>query len=223
MAEFEKKPLNKVMRGPKRATYDKTKIYEILDSHFLCHVPYTFEGTAIVIPTAYGPKGDVVYIHGSMKNRMMLSLLNQPQVSFTVTHLDGLVLARSVFHHSMNYRSATVFGKPFLVANDADKMEALELIVDNMIPGRWKEAREPNQKELDATLVVGIEITDASAKIRDEGANDELADMDLDVWAGVLEIETNPGKVVKNADAKPELETPESVKGFSFVSHGVQG
>ena len=97
------------------------------------------------------------------------------------------------------------------------------MIVDNMILGRWKEAREPNQKELDATLVVGIEITDASAKIRDQGANDELADIVLDVWAGVLEIETNPGKVVKNVDAKPELETPESVKGFRFVNHGVQG
>lgn len=223
MNSFDKKPLNKVVRGSKRATYDKDKIYEILDSHFLCHIPYTYDGTAIVIPTAYARKGDTVYIHGSMKNRMMLSLLKQEQVSLTVTHLDGLVLARSVFHHSMNYRSATVFGKPFLVENDADKMDALELIVDNMIAGRWKEAREPNQKELNATLVVGIEITDASAKIRDEGANDELADMDLDVWAGVLEIETNPGKVVKNADAKPELETPDSVKGFRFVNHGVQG
>jgi len=222
MESFEKTPLNKVVRGPKRAHYDKALVNEILDSHFVCHVPYVYEGTSIVIPTGYGRKGDTIFLHGSIKNRMMSSLLDQEKVSITVTHIDGLVLARSVFHHSVNYRSVAVFGKPRLIEDDAGKMEALELITDNFIAGRWAEARIPNQKELDGTLVIAIDITDASVKIRDEGANDEKADMDLDVWAGVLELETHPGKVVKNADCKEGLETPESVKNFKFVNHGVQ-
>ena len=222
MDSFEKTPLNKVLRGPKRAHYDKAIVNEILDSHFVCHVPYVYEGTSIVIPTGYRRKEDTVYLHGSIKNRMMLSLLNQEKVSITVTHIDGLVLARSVFHHSVNYRSVAVFGTPRLIEDDEGKMEALELITDNFIAGRWSEARLPNRKELDGTLVIAIDITDASVKIRDEGANDEKADMDLDVWAGVLELETNPGRAVKNTDCKAGLETPESVKNFKFQNHSVQ-
>ena len=153
----------------------------------------------------------------------MLSLLEQEKVSLTVTHVDGIVLARSVFHHSVNYRSVTIFGTPRRIDEDALKMEALELITENFIKGRWDEARIPNQKELNGTLVIAIDITDASAKIRDEGANDEAADMDLDIWAGVLELETHPGRIVKNADCKPGLETPGSVKQFRFENHGVQG
>lgn len=223
MTQFEKTPLNKVVRGPKRASYDKEVVFDILDSHFLCHVPYDYDGVPITIPTAYGRKGDRVFIHGSNKNRMMLSLLDKEKVSLTVTHMDGLVLARSVFHHSMNYRSVTVFGTPVLITDDEEKMEALELVTEQIIPGRWDEARIPNEKELNGTLVIGIDITDASAKIRDEGANDEVADMALDVWAGVLELETRPTEVVKNADCKEGLETPESVKNFKFSNHSVQG
>ena len=222
MSQFDKTLLNKVVRGSKRASYDKEAVYNILDSHFLCHVPYVYDSVAITIPTAYGRKGDRVYIHGSNKNRMMLSLLDKEKVSLTVTHMDGLVLARSVFHHSINYRSATIFGTPVLITDDKEKMEALELVTEQIIPGRWDEARIPNEKELNSTLVIGIDITDASAKIREEGANDEVADMNLNVWAGVLELETQPTQVVKNVDCKEGLETPESVKNFKFSNHSVQ-
>lgn len=222
MTEFAKTPLNKIVRGPKRAHYDKKLVYEILDSHFICYVPYIHGYTSIVIPTGYGRKGDQILIHGSNKNRMLLSLLDQELASLTVSHMDGLVLARSVFHHSINYRSVTVFGKAHLIADRDEKMEALKIITEGIIPGRWDEARIPNEKELNGTLVVAIDITEASAKVRDEGANDEVADHDLDVWAGVLELETNPGRIVKNDDCKPRLDTPNSVKNFKFKNHGVQ-
>ena len=222
MSEFEKTPLNKVVRGPKRAHYDKKLVYDILDSHFICYVPYIHGNTSIVIPTGYGRKRDQILIHGSNKNRMLLSLLDQELASLTVSHMDCLVLARSVFHHSINYRSVTVFGKAHLVDGRDEKMEALKIITENIIPGRWDEARIPNEKELNGTLVVAIDIDQASAKVRDVGASDEVADHGLDVWAGVLELETNPGRVVKNADCKPGLETPDSVKNFKFQNHSVQ-
>ncbi len=222
MPEFEKTSLNKIVRGSKRAHYDKELVYQILDSHFLCHVPYAHQNTSIVIPTCYGRKGDQILIHGSLKNRMMLSLLDQDIVSLTVCHMDGLVLARSVFHHSVNYRSATIFGKPQIIDDPEDKMEALKIITENIIPGRWDEARIPNKKELNATLVIAISIDKASAKVRDEGALDELEDHKLDVWAGVLELETKPGEIVKNSDCKPELKTPESVLNFEYSNHNVQ-
>ena len=222
MTEFAKTPLNKIIRGPKRAYYDKKLVYEILDSHFICYVPYIHGNTSIVIPTGYGRKGDQILIHGSNKNRMLLSLLDQELASLTVSHMDGLVLARSVFHHSVNYRSVTVFGKAHIIDGRDEKMEALEIITESIIPGRWDEARLPNEKELNGTLVVAIDIEEASAKVRDEGAKDEVSDHDLDVWAGVLELETNPGRIVKNDDCKPGLKTPDSVKNFTFKNHGVQ-
>ena len=216
MSEFEKSSLNKVVRGPNRAVYDEAVVFDIVDSHFLCHLAYVFEGTPIVIPTAYGRKGNTFFVHGSTKNRMINSLLNNERVSLTVTHMDGIVLARSVFHHSFNYRSAVIFGKPRLVTDWDEKMEALELITENIIAGRWAEAREPNEKEMKGTAVMAIEMTDASAKIRAEGANDEAADMDLDVWAGVLPLKTVWEEPVRNEDCKPELGTPDSVTHFNF-------
>lgn len=222
MTEFAKTSLNKIVRGPKRGHYDKKLVYDILDSHFICYVPYIHGNTSIVIPTGYGRKGDQILLHGSNKNRMLLSLLDQELASLTVSHMDGLVLARSVFHHSVNYRSATIFGKAHLIEDPEAKMEALEIITESIIPGRWDEARIPNEKELNGTLVIAIDIDEASAKVRDVGASDEAADHDLDVWAGVLELDTLPGKVVKNADCKPGLETPDSVKNFKFSNHSVQ-
>jgi uncharacterized protein len=222
MSEFSKSSLNKVVRGPKRAHYDKALINGILDSHFLCHVPYVHENTSIVIPTAYGRKGETLFIHGSIKNRMLLSLLDEEKVSLTVTHLDGLVLARSVFHHSVNYRSVVAFGTPRLVNERDEKMEALEIITENIIAGRWAEARIPNEKELNGTLIIAIEITEASAKVREFEAMDEVADHDLDVWAGVLELETHPGEIVTNSDCKPGLPIPESVKNFKFSNRSVK-
>lgn len=216
MSEFEKTALNKVVRGPKRAAYDEKTILEIVDSHFLCHLAYVYDGTPIVIPTAYGRKESTFFVHGSTKNRMINALLDNERVSMTVTHMDGIVLARSVFHHSFNYRSAVIFGKPRLVTDLDEKMEAFELITENIISGRWQEARIPNTKEIKATAVMAIEMTDASAKIRAEGANDEPEDMDLDVWAGVLPLHVNFGEARPNEDCKPGLPVPDSVNQFEF-------
>ncbi len=218
MTEFAKSPLNKVVRGPNRAQYDKDEVYKIVDSHFLCHLAYVYEGTPIVIPTGYGRVGDTVFVHGSSKNRMLNALLKNESVSATVTHMDGIVLARSVFHHSFNYRSAVLFGKPRLVSDWDEKMEALKVITDNIIKGRWEEARSPNTKEMKATIVMAIDITDASAKVRAEGANDEPHDMDLDVWAGVLPLDITVGAPLKNKDCKPGLETPDSITNFRGLS-----
>lgn len=214
MTEIKKSDLNKVVRGPKRATYNKEEIYQIVDNHVIAHLAYVHEGVAITIPTGYGRLNDTIYIHGSIKNRMVLSLLECEKVSATITHLDGLVLARSVFHHSVNYRSAVIFGTPRLVEEQEEKMKALELITENFIEGRWNEARQPNEKEFNGTLVVALDITEASAKIRAEGVNDEKADLALDIWAGVVPIKTSYDKPLPESDLKPGTEIPKSVNSL---------
>ena len=216
MSEFEKTALNKVVRGPKRATYSREDIYQIVDSHFLCHLAYVFEQTPIVIPTAYGRKGDTLYLHGATKNRMLNSLLENEKVSLTITHMDGIVLARSVFHHSFNYRSAVIFGKPRLVTDFDERMEALEIITENIIPGRWNEAREPNEKEMKATAVIALDITEASAKIRTGGPSDEPEDYDLEVWAGVVPLKLVAEEPITDPDATKKLDVSASADTFEW-------
>lgn len=177
---------NKIVRSPNRAHYDKESLYQVLDAGFLCHVSYLFEGSPVIIPTAYARKDDMIYIHGAMKNRMMNSILNQNQACVAVTHLDGMVLARSAFHHSFNYRSAVVFGTPKIIEDDDEKTMVLKMITENIIPNRWDEVREPSDKELKATLVIGIKIDEASVKIRSGAPVDDKEDYDLPIWAGEL-------------------------------------
>ena len=188
MSEYPINARNKVVRGPKRATYDQETIFQILDDAFLCHVGYVWEGQAIVIPTAYGRKEDKILLHGSLKNRMMHHLLESGQASLSVTHLDGLVLARSAMHHSANYRSVNLFGKVRQLTERSEKMDALACILNHMVPGHWDKVRQPNQKEFNATLVLEVQIESASAKIRAEGAKDETEDYELPIWAGVVPI-----------------------------------
>jgi hypothetical protein len=189
MPKFKQKPLNKIVRNRQRADYEQDAVYEILDAGFLCHVGYIWEGTPIVIPTAYGRDGDTLYLHGAQKNRMLTSLLESGRASLTVTHLDGLVMARSIFHHSMNYRSATIFGAAREVKGKKEKLEALRIVSDHIFPDRWEEARKPNDKELKATLVVAIDIEDAAAKVRTGPPADEEEDYALPIWAGVLPMQ----------------------------------
>lgn len=211
MTEFLKSELNKVKRGPKRANYDVATIYAILDDAFLCHVGYIFEGKAIVIPTAYARKNDKIYIHGSLKNRMMLSILSAGEACVSVTLLDGLVLARSAFHHSANYRSVNVFGTVKKVDNPKEKMDALACILNHMVPGHWDNVRQPNDKEFNATLVLEISIDSASAKIRAEGVNDEVEDHKLPIWAGVVPIRQIAFEAISDKDLPEETEVPEAV------------
>lgn len=193
MSEFQKTPRNKVKRIPKRGHYDHETIFGILDAGFLCHVGFVVEGQPFVIPTAYGRDGDKIYLHGSSKSRMMMSLNEGLSVCLTVTHLDGLVLARSAFHHSMNYRSAVIFGKAHLVEGE-EKDRALFLISESILKGRWDEVRGPNPQELKATTVLCVTIETASAKVRTGPPGDEEEDYALPIWAGVLPMRMVPGE-----------------------------
>src|SRR6185312_4024645 len=156
----------------------------------LCHVGFCSEQGPVVIPTAYGRRGDLVFLHGSAASHMLRSLERGVEVCLTVTLLDGLVLARSVFHHSMNYRSVMVFGRAEVVSEEAAKLAALEVITNQIAPGRWSEARPPDARELKATLVLALPLQEASAKIRTGPPKDEAADYGLPVWAGVIPART---------------------------------
>jgi len=214
MSEYQVTSLNKVVRGTKRATYDVEQINQILDDTFLCHIGYVWNQQAIVIPTAYGRDGDTIYIHGSLKNRMMTNLLAAGNASISVTHLDGLVLARSAFHHSANYRSTTIFGNVRQVEDPEEKMNALECILNHMVPGHWDNIRKPNTKEFNATLVMAIKIDMASAKIRAEGVVDEKEDHSLSIWAGVVPIKQVALDPISETDLLDNVTIPEAVLNY---------
>ncbi|HUR31076.1 MAG TPA: pyridoxamine 5'-phosphate oxidase family protein [Saprospiraceae bacterium] len=182
---FEKSPLNTVKRLPKRGFYDKETIHGILDSHFVCHLSWEQDGQPHTIPTAFGRHGDTIYVHGSSKSRMLESLSDGRPLCLVVTHIDGLVLARSAFNHSMNYRSAVIYGTACEIHGE-EKMEALRIVSDQIIPGRWDEVRLPNELEMKATTVLAITIESASAKIRTGPPKDDEADYNLPIWAGLL-------------------------------------
>ena len=207
MKTYETSEVNKVRRGANRATYDVKKINAILDAGFIGYVSYIFDGKAISLPMAYGRNGDKIYLHGSHKNRMLLALLENKELSMTVMHLDALVLARSGLHHSVNYRSATLFGEVVKIEDPSEKEKALKCVVDHMMIGRWEELRPMHKKELDGTLVVEMTIKSASAKIRDVGVIDEKADLKLPIWAGLLPLK----QVAENPISDPLLPSNVSV------------
>lgn len=199
MSIYEINDRNKVKRVPSRGRYDSEIIYPILDSAYVCHMGFTIKGQPYVIPTLYGRDGDTILIHGASSSRMLLHYQQEVPVCLTITHIDGLVLARSAFHHSMNYRSVVVFGKARKVT-DNDKNSSLKVISDHIIKGRWEEVRPPSEKELKATTVLAIKIEQASAKIRQGPPNDEREDYALEAWAGVI-----PMQVVKQKPINDEL------------------
>jgi nitroimidazol reductase NimA-like FMN-containing flavoprotein (pyridoxamine 5'-phosphate oxidase superfamily) len=207
---FEKSPLNTVKRLPKRGSYDKETIFGILDQHFVCHLAWEVDGQPFMIPTGFGRQGDTIYIHGSSKSRMLDTLADGRPLCMVVTHIDGLVLARSAFHHSMNYRSAVIYGHARKVDGD-EKKEALRIVSDQILPGRWDEVRLPNENELKATTVMAIEIDTASAKIRTGPPGDDDEDYDLPIWAGVLPINMIYGQAVTDPSMKSEEEVSASV------------
>ncbi|MFN8493761.1 MAG: pyridoxamine 5'-phosphate oxidase family protein [Caldilineaceae bacterium] len=186
MTSFEKTSRNTVKRMPARGQYDKAIIYPIIDSALICHVGFVQDGQPFVIPTIHARQGDSIFLHGAKASRMLKQIASGEPVCITVTHVDGLVLARSVFHHSMNYRSATVFGRGRLVEDEAEKFDALAVITEHLMPGRWTDARQPTPLEMNATTVVEIFIESASAKMRNGPPSDDEEDYALPVWAGVL-------------------------------------
>ena len=209
MSNFEKTEKNTVKRVPKRGHYDKETIYPILDEAFFCTVSFIHEGEAVGIPMLHAREGDALYLHGSTKSRLMVELGNSSQVCVSVTHFDGLVLARSVFHSSANYRSAVCFGTPKAIVSEEEKDEALRLFVEKLIPGRWEDARRPNAQELKGTLVVRLDMEAASAKIRTGPPIDDEDDYELDVWAGVLPSEQKYGAFESDSKLREGTEIPE--------------
>jgi nitroimidazol reductase NimA-like FMN-containing flavoprotein (pyridoxamine 5'-phosphate oxidase superfamily) len=178
----------RVRRLPDRGAYDQETIRAILDTGFVCHVGIVDGGAPVVIPTAYARVGDAIVLHGSSKSRLITSLAAGAEACVTVTHVDGFVMARSAFHHSINYRSVVVFGRGEAILDEGAKYAALEAFMERLHPGRWREVRPPNGQELKATGVVRIPIEEASAKLRMGGPLDDPEDMALEVWAGVVPL-----------------------------------
>ena len=199
----------KVRRLSKRAVYDKAQVHAILDEGFLCHVGFTQDGQPFVIPTLYARSGETLYMHGSGASRMLKTLAQGVDVCLTVTLVDGYVLARSAFHHSMNYRSVTVLGRARLVAEHAEKMEALRIITDHVVPGRWDEVRGPNELEMKQTVVLALPLEEVAAKVRMGPPADDEEDYALPIWAGVVPIHTQLGDPVGDGRVLPDVEMVE--------------
>lgn len=182
-------PRSKVKRVPKRGLYDKISIYKILDAAYLANIGFNYDAQPFVIPTLYGRLGNCLYIHGAASSRMLKAIVNHP-ICLSVSMVDGLVLARSAFHHSMNYRSVSLLGTPTLVDDPEEKELALKIISDHLIPNRWEEVRAPNTKELKGTTVLKLEITEGAAKVRTGDPKDEKTDYNLSIWAGQIPLKT---------------------------------
>ena len=213
MSQFEINKRNKVKRVPNRGLYDKKTCYEILDAGFLCHMGFSVETQPYVIPTLYGREGNKIYVHGATSSRLIKELDKGFAICLTVTHVDGLVLARSAFHHSMNYRSVVVFGTAKAIAEEK-KEAALKVISENVLQGRWEESRKPNAKELKATSVLEIHIDQASSKIRTGDPADDKEDYALDIWAGVVPTNLQYGKPIADELLKSGIKVPDSVSSL---------
>ncbi len=188
----------RVVREPHRGAYDRETIDKILDEGFVCHVGFCVEGQPYVIPTMYARVGDAIYFHGSAASRMLRGASAGMAVCVTVTLADGLVLARSVFNHSMNYRSVVALGKAELVEAAAEKIEALRAFTQKILPGRWNDARQPNEKELKATSILRLPLTEASAKMRTGPVEDDAEDYALAVWAGIVPLRLTAGAPIRD-------------------------
>ena len=188
MDKIPQTPRTTLKRLPQRGSYDREVIDRILDEGFICHVGFAVDGRPFVIPTGYARVGDSLFIHGSQASRMLRTLGQGIDVCVTVTLLDGLVLARSAFHHSMNYRSVVVFGNARVVDDPHEKLEALRALSEHMIPGRWDDVRQPNERELQSTTVLSLPLSEASAKVRTGPPLDEEEDYELEVWAGLIPL-----------------------------------
>jgi nitroimidazol reductase NimA-like FMN-containing flavoprotein (pyridoxamine 5'-phosphate oxidase superfamily) len=201
------------VREPQLAVYDRDTVNHILDEAFVCHIGFVADGQPFVIPTSYGRDEDVLYIHGSAASRMLRNLTQGVPVCVTVTLLDGLVLARSVFNHSMNYRSVVILGTATLVDDPAEKLAALRVLSEQIIPHRWDDSRQPNEKELKATSVLRLPITEFSAKVRVGPPIDDEEDYSFPTWAGVIPLDITVGAAIR--DERCAQEFPAYLKNYS--------
>ncbi|MFF1694901.1 pyridoxamine 5'-phosphate oxidase family protein [Streptomyces sp. NPDC058257] len=204
-------------RGRDRAAYDQELVHAILDEAYVCHLGFVRDGAPIVLPTLYGRVGERLYVHGSTGSRPLRMAGDARQqeedpglaVCLTVTHVDGLVLARSAFHHSINYRSVVIHGTAHQVTDPEEKRAALDALVDHVVPGRSVDSRPANAKELAATAVLSLDLAAVSAKVRTGGPNDDPEDLDLPHWAGVVPLRKGHDPLVPSADLAPGIETPD--------------
>jgi uncharacterized protein len=213
--DFEPTARTRVRRLPARGSYEREAVYRILDEGLVCHVGFVADGEPFVIPTGYARAGDSLYIHGSPASRMLRTLAGGVRVCVTVTLLDGLVLARSAFHHSMNYRSVVVFGTAAVVEDEAEKSEALRAFTEHVVRGRWDDVRRPDGEELRKTLVLKLSLAEASAKVRTGAPVDDEEDYALPVWAGEIPLRLAPSAPVADPRLPPETEPPAYALNYS--------
>ena len=216
-------PRTRITREPERAVYDRAAAYQILDEGFICHVGFVMDNQPFVIPTGYGRSGDNLYIHGSAASRMLRNLDQGIAACVTVTLLDGLVLARSIFNHSMNYRSVVVLGTAVAVEDPAEKLRALRALSEHILPGRWEESRQPNERELKATLVMRLPITEFSAKVRTGPPIDNDEDYSFPTWAGVVPLRTVAGSAINDPRLDPKTRVPDHVRSYSRTARARSG
>jgi uncharacterized protein len=202
-----------------RGRTDRADLYAVLDAGLVCHLGVIMDGYPVVLPTGYGRIGETLYLHGSSANRALLAADGQ-EICVTVTHLDGLVCARSVFNHSMNYRSATIFGTARLVIDDSRRLEALRAVTEQLVPGQWDYARQPTRKELAATAVIELPLAEASVKVRTGPPHDEPEDYDTDTWAGVLPARLVFGAAEPDPDLQVGVSLPDHLRALAGHARG---
>jgi hypothetical protein len=215
MSDFIPTARAQVRRLAKRGVYDRETVYRILDEGLVCHVGFVEDGKPVVIPTGYGRQGDRLYLHGAPASRMLRALGQGAEVCVTVTLVDGLVLARSAFHHSMNYRSVVIFGRATRVEDLTAKREAMRVFTEHVARGRWEEIRQPSEKELAGTTVLAIPLEEVSAKVRTGPPLDDEDDYALPVWAGVLPLELTPAAPLADERLPKEIAVPEYVARYT--------
>jgi len=214
MNEIPRTERTTLKRLPKRGSFDREVINTILDEGFVCHVGFVADDKPVVIPTGYARMGENLIIHGSRASRMLCALGKEVDVCVTVTLIDGLVLARSAFHHSMNYRSVVVFGRANAIETRTEKLAALRALSEHMIPGRWDYVREPNERELQQTTVLSVPLNEASAKIRTGQPVDDDEDYDLPIWAGILPLRLFAQTPVADPLLRMDVDIPDHVRSY---------
>jgi len=214
MKEFEVNARNRVNRYPKRGSYDCDTIYPILDEALICHVSFALDGQPFIIPTIHARQGDRILMHGLKGGRMLDYIEAGNPVAIAVTLLDGLVCARTAFNHSMNYRSAVIFGTGHVIEDPVEKLEALRCLTERVVPGRWEHIRAPNEKELKATSMVAIDIEQASAKVRQGPPGDDGADLEFPVWAGVVPLPVVPQAAETDPKQTAGYPVPDYIRNY---------
>jgi uncharacterized protein len=204
-----------LVREPQRGLYDREEIYKILDEGMVCHVGFTADEQPYVIPTLYGRIGDAIYFHGSAASRMLRGLSSGISVCVTVTLTDGIVLARSIFNHSINYRSVVALGKATLVDEPNEKLKALRAFSEKILPRRWEDVRKPNAQELKATNILRLPLTEISGKVRSGPPYDDAPDLPLPIWAGVIPLRIVAGEPIRDEQCSPEIPVPDYAAHYS--------